>query len=174
VASQGGAQQGELRRLPHGGRARLLRRLTFPTPTRTGGFHHAYINHRFTACHWLLPISSHAQDIRSTNADKAKWLSIPEVHARLESAGYRNIEKIERESGSYEVKATDPGGPADEVVCASPYGAVIDQRQRDKYDSDYAKTISAIRLTATSGAAVMTAPKGRRSPCRRKMIDQES
>jgi len=84
-------------------------------------------------------ISSHAQDVRSGNADKARWLSIPEVHARLESAGYRNIEKIERESGSYEVKATDLAGRRIKLYVHPQTGEVIDQRQRDKYDSGYAK-----------------------------------
>ena len=88
-------------------------------------------------------ISSHAQDVRSANTDKARWLSIPEVHARLESAGYRNIEKIERESGSYEVKATDQAGRRIKLYVHAQTGEVIDQRQRDikrdKYDGGYEK-----------------------------------
>ncbi|MBL8432371.1 MAG: PepSY domain-containing protein [Dechloromonas sp.] len=91
----------------------------------------------------FFPAASHAQDIRSTNADRAKWLSIPEVHARLEAAGYRNIEKIERESGSYEVKATDPAGRRMKLYVHPQTGAVIDQRQRDgkrdRDDSDHAR-----------------------------------
>ena len=86
-------------------------------------------------------ISSHA---RSANTDNVKWLSIPEVHARLESAGYRNIEKIERESGSYEVKATDQAGRRIKLYVHPQTGEVIDQRQRDvkrdKYDGGYAKS----------------------------------
>ena len=86
-------------------------------------------------------ISSHA---RSANTDKARWLSIPEVHARLESAGYRNIEKIERERGSYEVKATDQAGRRIKLYVHPQTGEVIDQRQRDvkrdKYDGGYAKS----------------------------------
>jgi len=91
-------------------------------------------------------MSSHAQDGRPASADKAKWLSIPEVHARLESAGYRNIEKIERESGSYEVKATDQAGRRIKLYVHPQTGEVIDQRQRsvkrDQYnahDGGYAK-----------------------------------
>ena len=88
-------------------------------------------------------MSSHAQGVRSANTDKARWLSIPEVHARLESAGYRNIEKIERESGSYEVKATDQAGRRIKLYVHPQTGEVIDQRQRDikrdKYDGGYAK-----------------------------------
>ena len=88
-------------------------------------------------------MASHAQEVRSANTDKARWLSIPEVHARLESAGYRNIEKIERESGSYEVKATDQAGRRIKLYVHPQTGEVIDQRQRDvkrdKYDGGYAK-----------------------------------
>jgi len=91
----------------------------------------------------VFPISSHAEDARSTNADKAKWLSIPEVHARLESAGYRNIEKIERESGRYEVKATDQTGRRIKLYVHPQTGEVIDLRQRDgkrdQYDGSHAK-----------------------------------
>jgi hypothetical protein len=91
----------------------------------------------------FLSISGHAQDGRSASADKTKWLSIPEVHAKVESAGYRNIEKIERESGSYEVKATDQSGRRIKLYVHPQTGEVIDQRQRDvkrdKYDGGYAK-----------------------------------
>ncbi len=90
-------------------------------------------------------MSSHAQDGRPASADKTKWLSIPEVHARLESAGYRNIEKIERESGSYEVKATDPAGHRLKLYVHPQTGDVINQRQRDakrdKYDSGNARNM---------------------------------
>ena len=91
----------------------------------------------------VFSISSHAQDVRPASTDRARWLSIPEVHARLESAGYRNIEKIERESGSYEVKATDQTGRRLKLYVHPQTGAVIDQRQRDvkrdKYEGGYAK-----------------------------------
>lgn len=83
--------------------------------------------------------SSYAQDARSASADKAKWLSIPEVHAKLESAGYRNIEKIERESGSYEVKATDQVSQRIKLYVHPQTGEVLEQRKRDKYGSGYAK-----------------------------------
>jgi len=89
-------------------------------------------------------ISSHAQDVRSTSADKASWLSIPELHARLESAGYWNVEKIERERGSYEVKATDRSGQRIKLYVHPQTGEVLGQRQRDtkrdKYDSGYGRS----------------------------------
>ena len=33
-----------------------------------------------------------------------------QIHDKLQAAGYRNIEKIERERGGYEVRATDRNG----------------------------------------------------------------
>lgn len=87
----------------------------------------------------FLPISSHAQAPGPSAAAKAKWLTIPEVHARLESAGYRNIEKIERESGSYEIKATDQAGQRIRLYVHPQTGEVIDPRMRDQYASGYAK-----------------------------------
>ena len=88
----------------------------------------------------FVSVSSHAQDVRSAKNDTARWLSIPEVAARLESAGYRNIEKIEREGGSYEVKATDQAGRRIKLYVHPQTGEVIDQRQRDKYDGGHAKS----------------------------------
>ncbi|MCC7225173.1 MAG: PepSY domain-containing protein [Burkholderiaceae bacterium] len=79
----------------------------------------------------FLSMSTHAEDIRSANTDQATWLSIPEVHARLESAGYRHIEKIERESGRYEVKATDQTGRRIKLYVSPQTGEILNQRQRD-------------------------------------------
>lgn len=85
----------------------------------------------------------YAQDQRGATPDKLRWLSIGEVHTRLESAGYRNIEKIERESGSYEVKATDRNGQRVKLYVHPQTGEVLERRQRDskrdKYDSRSAK-----------------------------------
>jgi hypothetical protein len=38
------------------------------------------------------------------------WLSIGQVNDRIEAAGYRKVEKIEREHGVYEARATDRNG----------------------------------------------------------------
>jgi len=91
----------------------------------------------------LFTTTLHAQGNRTAQAAKMDWLSIPEVYTRLESAGYRNIEKIERESGSYEVKATDRNGQRMKLYVHPQTGEVINQRERDskrdfkrnKYDS---------------------------------------
>ena len=79
----------------------------------------------------MLATTPYAQDTRAGTADKTRWLSIPEVHARLESAGYRNIEKIERESGSYEIKAIDRNGQRVKLYVHSQTGEVMNRRYRD-------------------------------------------
>lgn len=43
-------------------------------------------------------------------ASRQQWLSLSEIQQRLEAAGYRDIDKIEREDDYYEVKGTDPNG----------------------------------------------------------------
>ncbi len=91
----------------------------------------------------FLATTSYAQDTRAGTADKTRWLSIPEVHARLESAGYRNIEKIERESGSYEIKAIDRNGKRMKLYVHPQTGEVMNQHyrdaKRDKHDNGYAR-----------------------------------
>ena len=76
-----------------------------------------------------------ADDRRAGNGER-QWLSIAQVHARLESAGYRNIEKIERESGRYEVKATTADGERIKLYVHPHSGAVIDRKERDHDASD--------------------------------------
>lgn len=49
------------------------------------------------------------RDRRSERGD-AGWLPIPALVSRLEAAGYRNVEEIEREHGRYEVRVTDRNG----------------------------------------------------------------
>jgi len=52
-----------------------------------------------------------AGDARNASAPAgAQWLPLGEIVRRLEAAGYRNIEKIEREHGVYEARATDRDG----------------------------------------------------------------
>ncbi|HEX5804460.1 MAG TPA: PepSY domain-containing protein [Azospira sp.] len=66
----------------------------------------------------------------------AGWLSIPQVHDRLEAAGYRNIEKIERERGGYEVRATDRNGARIKLHLDAQSGAVLDRRFRDGHEDE--------------------------------------
>lgn len=54
-----------------------------------------------------------------------RWLSIPELIQRLEAAGYRDFEEVERESNGYEVKATDREGRRVEVDVHPVTGEVL-------------------------------------------------
>jgi len=91
----------------------------------------------------LFTTTLYAQGNRTAQAANTGWLSIPEVHAKLESAGYRNIEKIEREHGSYEVKATDRNGQRMKLYVHPQTGEIISQRGRDsKRDSKRDKSAS--------------------------------
>jgi hypothetical protein len=50
------------------------------------------------------------QAVPAGNATQAGWMSMAQIQSKLEAAGYRDFEKIERERNKYEVKATDAQG----------------------------------------------------------------
>ena len=77
----------------------------------------------------LLSNPSFGQDNRSAPAVERQWLSIPQIHDRLEAAGYRHIEKIERERGSYEVRATGPSGQRVKLYVNPTTGEIFDRFQ---------------------------------------------
>ena len=106
----------------------------------------------------FVSVSSHAQDVRSAKTTRRDGYRFPA--ARLESAGYRNIEKIEREGGSYEVKgAADQAGRRDQLLMCIPKLARSSTSGSVINDGGHAKVaISAVLLTGTSDAAVMTCP----------------
>jgi hypothetical protein len=83
-----------------------------------------------------LATSSFAEDARSSAGGDRQWLSIPQVHAKLESAGYRNIEKIERKHGGYEIRAIDRDGQRIKAYVNPITGDTIDQRgsRHNKFD----------------------------------------
>ncbi|MBI4754419.1 MAG: PepSY domain-containing protein [Betaproteobacteria bacterium] len=68
-----------------------------------------------------------AQDNRPATVVERQWLSIPQVHDKLEAAGYRHIEKIERERGSYEVRASDPSGQRVKLYVNPTTGKISDR-----------------------------------------------
>lgn len=76
----------------------------------------------------ILAAPSFADDARRGAAGERQWLSIPQVHARLEAAGYRNIEKIEREHGAYEVRATDRDDQRVKLYVNPQTGDIADRR----------------------------------------------
>lgn len=79
---------------------------------------------------------SFAGEPRTPPAAGDGWLSIPQVHDKLEAAGYRNIEKIERERGGYEVRATDRNGARIKLHLDAQSGAVLDRRFRDGHEDE--------------------------------------
>lgn len=74
-----------------------------------------------------------AGESRAAQAGERQWLSIPQVHQKLEAAGYRNIEKIERERGGYEARATDGKGERVKLYVNPQSGDVMEQRSDGKH-----------------------------------------
>jgi len=75
-----------------------------------------------------LPAQSFAGESRMAAAGERQWLSIPQVYRKLEAAGYRDIEKIERERGGYEARATDRNGERIRLYINPQSGELMDQR----------------------------------------------
>jgi len=85
---------------------------------------------------------SFAQDNRPAGSSQSQWLSIPQIHAKLESAGYHNVEKIERERGSYEVRATNHDGRRVKLYLNPQTGETIDQQRRETMRNKYGRSDS--------------------------------
>lgn len=80
-----------------------------------------------------------ADDDRPARTSERQWLSIPQIHDKLIAAGYRNIEKIEREDGGYEARATHRNGERVKLYLNPQTGEIRNQRQREtKRDKDSA------------------------------------
>lgn len=71
-------------------------------------------------------LPTQAGDRKSATTTEQPWLPIPQIHAKLEAAGYRNIEKIEREHGTYEVRATDQHGARVRLDVHPQTGAILE------------------------------------------------
>lgn len=76
--------------------------------------------------------SALADEKRAAVSSEQQWLSIPQIIEKLEAAGYRNIEKIEREHGSYEVRATNRNGERSKLYVHRQTGEVISDRQKER------------------------------------------
>ena len=76
----------------------------------------------------VLLAPSIAGENRPMPAGERQWLSIPQVHEKLEAAGYRNVEKIERERGGYEARATDRQGDRVKLYVNPQTGEIMNQR----------------------------------------------
>lgn len=101
-----------------------------------------------------LPAPSFAGEIRPAGSPaERQWLSIGQVNERLEAAGYRNIEKIEREHGVYEARATDRNGLRVKLHVNPQTGEVTDSRSREehrKHEKESASGESRARDAASS------------------------
>lgn len=82
----------------------------------------------------LAPAS--AQDNRPASTSDRQWLSIPQIHDKLVAAGYRNIEKIEREDGAYEVRATNRNGARVKLYLNPQTGEIRDRQARESGHGD--------------------------------------
>ena len=71
---------------------------------------------------------SFAGEHRADPVAERQWLSIAQIHDKLQAAGYRNVEKIERERGGYEVRATDPKGERIKLYVNPRTGEIMHQR----------------------------------------------
>lgn len=70
-----------------------------------------------------------ADDKPAAASSQQPWLTIPQLIARLEAAGYRNIEEIEREDDRYEVRAATASGVRRKLYVHPQTGAVISERR---------------------------------------------
>lgn len=79
----------------------------------------------------MLSQPAQASDDRGGN-----WLPIPRLIEKLEAAGYRNIEKIEREHGRYEVRATNRQGERSKLRLDARTGEFVgEQRSYERRDA---------------------------------------
>ncbi|MBI2754864.1 MAG: PepSY domain-containing protein [Betaproteobacteria bacterium] len=75
-------------------------------------------------------LPARASDHKTGATAEQPWLPIPQIYAKLEAAGYRNIEKIEREHGTYEVRATDQQGARVRLDVHPQTGAILERGAR--------------------------------------------
>lgn len=73
-----------------------------------------------------------AQGNQPANSSERQWLSIPQVYDKLEAAGYRDIEKIERKHGSYKARATDRSGERVNLYLNPQTGEISNKRQESR------------------------------------------
>lgn len=70
-----------------------------------------------------------AQDSRPPQAVEArKALSIPQIYDKLTALGYWNIDKIERDPGTYEIRANDKSGDRVKLYLDAQTGEVVEKR----------------------------------------------
>lgn len=91
----------------------------------------------------VLLAPSMATENRAVPTGDRQWLSIAQVHDKLDAAGYRNVEKIERERGGYEARATDRNGDRVKLYVHPQTGEILNQRgesKRHSMDAEYKRS----------------------------------
>jgi outer membrane receptor protein involved in Fe transport len=68
----------------------------------------------------------------SSSAATSSWLSLGQIHDKLQADGYTDIREIERERGGYEAKARDRDGRWMKLYIEPLGGKVVDQRVREE------------------------------------------
>jgi hypothetical protein len=79
----------------------------------------------------LAPAFAQLQTSPSTLSG-AQWLTVAQIHDRVEAAGYREIEKIEREDRYYEVKASTADGRRVELYLDPVTAEVTSTKYKDE------------------------------------------
>ncbi len=59
---------------------------------------------------------------------QSAWMSIEQVVSKVQAAGYRDIEEIERDDNRYEVKATDAEGRRVELKLDPVSGEILNTK----------------------------------------------
>ncbi|MER2553264.1 MAG: PepSY domain-containing protein [Thauera sp.] len=66
------------------------------------------------------------QAVPAGSPSQASWMTMQQIQTKLEAAGYRDFEKIERERNKYEVKATDAQGQRVELDVDPVNGDILE------------------------------------------------
>jgi hypothetical protein len=77
-----------------------------------------------------------ASERHTPTATDQPWLPIALIYTKLEAAGYRNIEKIEREHGAYEVRATDRQGERVRLNVQPQTGEILERGTRKQASTE--------------------------------------
>ena len=104
----------------------------------------------------------------SAPAAERQWLSIGQVHQKLEAAGFRNVEKIEREHGLYEARATDRNGARVKLHINPQTGEVTERNERNEHRKrDREGASGRAGLIGASGRhqGALGGGRGRAGPC---------
>ncbi len=93
----------------------------------------------FSATLFAVLLAGGLMSFQAAKADDDRaggWLPVSQLVAKLEGAGFRNIEKIEREHGRYEVRATNRQGQRSKLQLDARTGELLAQRVKGEASSE--------------------------------------